>query len=139
MKTRKKIFVCSRLRGDYAQNLEIAKSLCRIVVMMGNIPIAPHVYFPQFLSDSCESERKLGIDLGISLLMDCDEVWVFGFNGISEGMQIEIEHALKAGKIVKFFNGDDLTHFAKPKSLELATFEYNEAVLEQNQRERLGD
>ena len=106
-KTPKKIFVCSRLRGDYEKNLEVAKSLCRIVAMMGDIPIAPHVYFTQFLKEGVESERKLGIDLGLELLRGCDEIWVFDFNGVSEGMEQEVNFALTNKIPIKYFGGID--------------------------------
>lgn len=112
----KKIFVCSRLRGktpeEYQQNVEVVKSLCRIVAMLGNIPIAPHAYFPNFLSDHNESERKLGIDMGLELLQTCDEIWVFDFNGVSEGMQLEIDYATKRQIPLRYFGGLD---FLSPK------------------------
>lgn len=107
----KKIFVCSRLRGktpeEYKKNIEIAESLCRIVSMLGHLPIAPHVYFPNFLSDDNESERKLGIDMGIELLRECDEIWVFDFNDISAGMETEIDYALKCDIKIRYFCGLD--------------------------------
>ena len=106
-KTPKKIFVCSRLRGDYEKNLEVAKSLCRIVAMMGNIPIAPHVYFTQFLKEDVENERKLGIELGMQLLSGCDEIWVFDFNGVSEGMEQEVNFALTHKIPIKYCGNID--------------------------------
>ena len=32
------------------------------------IPIAPHIYFPQFLSDEIAEEREFGLKAGLSLL-----------------------------------------------------------------------
>ena len=89
------IFVCSKLRGDFDKNRKIAEHLCRIVSLLGHIPIAPHVYFTRFLDDFDDNERLLGIESGVRLLERCDEVWVFDFEGISEGMQMEIEHAME--------------------------------------------
>lgn len=107
----KKIFVCSRLRGktpeEYQKNVEVVKSLCRIVAMLGNMPIAPHAYFPNFLNDNNEAERKLGIEMGLDLLLDCDEIWVFDFNGVSEGMETEINYASKRGMAMRYFGGVD--------------------------------
>jgi len=91
---KKKIFVCSPLRGDFEANRSIAESLCRIVSLKGYIPIAPHVYFTRFLNDDIEAERRNGIESGIDLLSICEEMWVFAFDkDISEGMQEEIDFA----------------------------------------------
>ena len=57
----------------------------------GFIPVAPHIYFTQFLDDSVENERKAGIEAGIQLMLECDEMWVFGEP--TEGMSKEIECA----------------------------------------------
>lgn len=92
----KKIFVSSPLRGDVEKNISNAKKYCKKVLKdTGNIPIAPHVYFTQFLDVKNEFENQLGIDLGFELLSDCDEMWVFQDNGISAGMKEEIKLAEK--------------------------------------------
>ncbi len=57
------------------------------------IPIAPHVYFTQFLDDTKQEERAAGMDMGLSLLAMCDELWVYGIENPSEGMRSEIEYA----------------------------------------------
>lgn len=101
MSEKKLIFVCSKLRGNFNRNRKIAEYLCRIVTLLGQIPIAPHVYFTRFLDDSDEDERALGIESGMELLRHCDEVWVFDFDGISEGMKMEIEYAQKHNKPIR--------------------------------------
>lgn len=55
--------------------------------------IAPHVYFTQFLDDTKPEERAAGMDMGLSLLAMCDELWVYGIENPSEGMRNEIEYA----------------------------------------------
>lgn len=91
------VFICSPLRGDYIENQKRAKGYCREAIMAGYIPIAPHVYFTQFLDDTVESERILGIDCGIALLDKCSEIWIYTERGISDGMKTEIEHAKQKG------------------------------------------
>ena len=98
-KPRKKVFVCSPFRplSNYPQtreaekedNLRRARQGCRMVSDLGCIPIAPHLYFPQFLDDGTEEERAIGIEMGLALLEKCDELWLFG-NRITEGMKREI-------------------------------------------------
>jgi hypothetical protein len=86
----KKIFVCSPLRGDIEGNIKKAREYCRQIALEGNLPIAPHVYFTQFLNEHSEQERTIGINLGIELLKSCDELRVFG-ETITSGMKQEID------------------------------------------------
>lgn len=67
------------------------------------IPIAPHIYFTQFLDDDDPQERRLGLDMGLELLKLCSELWVFG-NRLSEGMKGEIENAKRLGIPIQYFN-----------------------------------
>lgn len=98
------IYVCSPFKGDIERNVDNVKGYCRRVAKTGRIPFAPHLYFPQFLDDADPQERKQGIDYALQMMRFCFEVWVFG-NVISEGMQIEIKHANKNEKAVKYFEG----------------------------------
>ncbi len=95
------VYVCSPFRGDVERNVEQARNYCRQISELGKIPIAPHLYFPQFLNDADPIERTRGISFGIALMCFCDEVWVFG-DVISEGMGLEIEYANSQGKVVKY-------------------------------------
>lgn len=97
------IYVCSPLRGDMKMNLESAARYCRFVTDCKGLPIAPHLYFTQFLDDGKGDERELGLELGLNVLAQCSAVWVFG-KKISKGMEAEIELA-KQNKIpVLFFD-----------------------------------
>lgn len=102
------IYVCSPFKGDIEHNIEQARQYCRRVIKTGKIPFAPHLYFPQFLDDTDPQERKQGIKYAIHMMRFCTEVWVFG-DVVSDGMRLEIEHANKTGKAVKYFGtGHDL-------------------------------
>lgn len=84
----KKVFICSPYRGDVVLNTANAIKYARAAILSGYLPIVPHVYFTQFLDDSIEAERELGIEAGIQLLNECDEMWIYGEP--SEGMKKEI-------------------------------------------------
>jgi len=101
--SKKLIFVSSRLRGDMENNMKLAECLCRIVALRGFIPIAPHIIFTRFLDDRNVNERELGLTCGLELLKLCEEIWVFSFDGISQGMQLEIDSAKEMGKTIKYF------------------------------------
>lgn len=106
---KKFIYICSPFRGDYEQNTENAKSFCEVLMknLPDVVPIAPHLYFPQFLDDTDPKERKLGLEAGIALLDKCDEIWVYGIGTESEGMKAEIAHAKKRG--IPIIDGFEVT------------------------------
>lgn len=98
--SRRLVYICSPLRGDYEANAENARTYCRVVMRYGPadvIPLAPHIYFPQFLDDTDDEERRIGMAAGIALLDRCEELWAFGLDNPSEGMSAEIEHAKERG------------------------------------------
>lgn len=109
----KKVFICSPFRGDVIQmsrNITRAREMCNLAAQMDCIPIAPHLIFPQFLDEYDEEQRDLGIDMGLELLKECDEVWVHqDAKGPTEGMRMEIELAEKLEKPLRFIR----THYIK--------------------------
>lgn len=106
----KKIFVCSPYRptakdkkckkSQLEANVQRAKDACRLLSELGFLPLAPHLYFTQFLRDEDAQEREAGISMGMCWLEEADEVWVFG-EAISEGMAAEIEKAHELKKPVR--------------------------------------
>lgn len=96
----KKIFICSPYHGDVESNTKLASSYIRMAYEEGYLPIAPHLLFPQFLNEDSLKEREDGIRIGLELLLDCDEVWVFG--KATEGMDQEIRFAVEHGKHIWF-------------------------------------
>lgn len=85
-------YICSPYRDNPRVNVMRARQYCKFAVSKGRIPIAPHLYFPQFMSEAAEREKAMSMNL--ELLKLCDEVWVFG-DKITEGMAMEIERARK--------------------------------------------
>lgn len=61
-------YICSPCRGDYEKNIIKAQEYCRKAMNDGLLPIAPHVYFTQFVDDTNPEERKLGLRCGLQLL-----------------------------------------------------------------------
>ncbi len=96
----KYVYICSPLRGNYEENTKNAIDYCRNAILRGDLfgpailPIAPHIYFTQFLDDTVPREREKGLSLGLSLLSKCDELWIYG-KTISEGMKGEISAAAR--------------------------------------------
>lgn len=97
------VYICSPFSGDFEKNVINARRYSRFAVMHGNLPIAPHLLFPQFLNDADKDERELGLYMGSVLLSFCKEVWVFG-KRISAGMRREINKARRKGIPIRYFN-----------------------------------
>jgi hypothetical protein len=95
------VYVCSPYRAydgrSVKDNVKVARLYCRYIAKAGFVPVAPHLFFPQFLEDGLTSERKEGLDLALLMLKSCQKVYVFKGPGdyTSQGMQTEIEIAHK--------------------------------------------
>lgn len=98
------IFVCSPYRPtstdlkvaaeELNQNKKRVNQACRLLTIMGYMPLAPHAYFTGFLDE--EKEREKGLQLGMEWLSWADELWTFGSH-ISAGMSAEIARATELG------------------------------------------
>lgn len=112
MKTPNLIYICSpyRPRADnendraeeLTQNIKVARDACTLAAYRGHIPVAPHLYFPQFLNDDSQMERQCGMNMGLQLLSLCSELWIITPR-ISEGMAAEIKAARQLGIPVLIF------------------------------------
>lgn len=105
----KLIYICSPFRGDTVANTEAAQRYCRDAYEKNCIPVAPHLYLPQFLNDDEPKERDLALRIGLRLIDYCSEVWVHG-DIISDGMRGEIDYAATTGKKVVYLPGADAQH-----------------------------
>ena len=94
------VYICSPYAGDIERNTCRARAFSRFAVEKKYIPIAPHLLCPQYLDE--ETERWLGLKMGIVFLGKCEEVWVFG-DVISEGMAAEINKAKRMRKKIRYF------------------------------------
>jgi len=98
-----KVYIISRYQAFTERgrefNRRVARYFCRKVILEGKQPIAPHLYYPQFLNDKEEWERWIGTRMGIKELMEADEFLLILIDGkISDGMSAEIQQAVKEGK-----------------------------------------
>jgi hypothetical protein len=116
---RKRIAIESPYAGNIEQNVAFAKNVCRYVTHDGKSPYAMHLMFPQFLNESKQEERELGIECGLSWVDAAEEVWfcLSDHPSISGGMRIALDHLLelKAPPTLRYFRfnqeGKPLTEF----------------------------
>lgn len=97
------VYICSPYSGDVKANTEKVKHYCRYAVADGYIPLAPHLFFPQFMNDDTREERDLALFMDIALLTKCAELWVFG-STISRGMAQEIAKAESREIPIRYFD-----------------------------------
>ena len=103
MENRKKyVYICSPLSGDIRSNMAKARRYCEFAFRQGVIPMAPHIYFPQFMNDDVPSEREVCVEEGTKWLEVSDELWVFG-ERISPGMSAELGIAESRGMPIRYF------------------------------------
>ena len=74
------VYICSPYSGDIETNVQNARKYCRFAVDSGCVPIAPHLLFPQFMTDNNPTERELAI------FMDCS------FNKMCRALGVRRKH-----------------------------------------------
>lgn len=99
----KKVYICSPYAstGDIETNTRNARSYARLAISQLCVPIAPHLYFPQFMEESNDLERRIGLNIGLELIKECDELWQFG--EATGAMQYEIALAASLDKPIVAF------------------------------------
>lgn len=99
------VYVCSPYSGDTDASMMNARRYCRFAVGRGYIPLAPHLYFPQFMRLDDDADRDLAGFMSIVLLTKCAELWVFG-EVITRDMSAGIARATRRGLPVHYFTED---------------------------------
>lgn len=102
MKERKKVYIISRYRASSPRevdfNKRVARHAARCLIREGKQPVAPHLFYTQFLDDDFELEREAGLKMGIADLRGCDEFLLVVIDGVvSEGMRQEIVEISRLG------------------------------------------
>ena len=113
----KTVFICSRYASDNAStqmyHLQRAQWACQLAIIRGYAPYAPHLYLPNFLDDKNPGERAQGLEIGMTFLEKCDEMWIYELDGIySDGMRQEIAKAKELQKpIYMLVDGFELERY----------------------------
>ena len=90
-----KVYICSPYMGDIENNVRKAIYYSRLVAFLGLMPVTPQIYSTRFLDDNIPKERQLGLAMGLDLLSECQELWAFGLNNPSVGIQGEINYCVE--------------------------------------------
>ena len=117
------VYVCSRYRADtkakFEKQIMATKTMSREIAIQGHDIIAPHLYYPDFLNDNNQEDRKIGMESAIRLLKVCDALYVYIGLGVSEGMEAEIETAERLEIPIRYFrNNNELKDILKKQTQE---------------------
>ena len=102
---KKMVYICSPFAGDVDGNILSARRYGRFAVSEKAIPIIPHLMYPQFLEEDDPDETKLGMQMGLELLSQCQELWAFG-NQLSTGIAVEVKQAKQWKIPIRYFTTD---------------------------------
>lgn len=99
------VYICSPYSGDVEANVVLARRFCAFAVSAGQIPLAPHLHYPQFMDDADPDARELAVFFNRILLSKCEELWA-NIGRVSAGMRAEIDWAHQMDIPVRFFDAD---------------------------------
>ena len=97
-----RVYIMSRYRAatekEQEFNREVARYFAKQITYEGKVPVAPHLFYTQFLNDAIRGERENGLKFGIFDLRASQEFLLVVIDGIiSEGMKAEIAEASRLG------------------------------------------
>lgn len=99
------IHICSPYSGDEEANVELAQRFCSFAVAARQIPLAPHLHYPQFMDDTDPDARELAMFFNRILLSKCEQLWAY-IGQVSPGMRAEIDWAHQMDIPIRFFDAN---------------------------------
>lgn len=96
------VYICAPHSDVDERSLENTKLYCRFAVDRGYLPIAPQLYFSQFMDCGDDRDQNTVISMNSMLMKKCAEVWVFG-DRLSKQMESEIKKAEEINRPVRHF------------------------------------
>jgi hypothetical protein len=88
-------------RAETEDNIWYAKEAMLDSLRRGESPIASHLLWPGILDDAVPAERLAGIEAGLAWGMAAEATVVYIDRGISPGMQVGIDRAIREGRPVE--------------------------------------
>lgn len=96
------VYICAPHSDSDQRSIEITQRYCRFAVDRGYLPIAPQLYFSQFIDCKNLRDKNTVISMSNILMKKCAEVWVFG-ERLSKQMEAEIKRAEETQRPVRYF------------------------------------
>jgi len=83
------VYICSPYSGDVEANIVLARRVSAFAVSARQIPLAPHLHYPQFMEKTAPDARELAMFFNRILLSKCEQLWAY-IGRVSAGMRAEI-------------------------------------------------
>lgn len=97
----KRVYICAPYDGENTRSREKIWGYCLFARERTYAPIAPFLYYPQFMPEIYEKEMQLMRSLALRDLLTCEEIWVFG-NEVTPEMENEISCASSHGLNIRW-------------------------------------
>ena len=99
----KLVYLESPYAGNVEKNIKYARLCMKDSLDRGEYPFASHLLYTQenILNDNDPVERTLGIEAGFSFAKLCSKTVIYVDLGISNGMMLGIEDAIKNKRIIE--------------------------------------
>ena len=69
------VYICSPYSGDVEANVVPARQFAAFAVSARQIPLAPHLHYPQFMDETAPDARELAMFFNRILLSKCEQLW----------------------------------------------------------------
>ena len=92
----------SPYKGDVDRNVAYARRCMLNCLGRGEAPMAGHLLYTQVWDDADPAQRAAGIKAHLAWIRRADAVVVYEDYGISEGMQLAIDHAKSIGVPIEY-------------------------------------
>jgi hypothetical protein len=100
--TMRRVIIESPYAGDIDANVAYARRCVRDSLSRGEAPSASHLIYTQVFDDNIQSERTMGIRAGLAWGGAADATIVYTDRGISRGMEIGIDAAKRANRVIEY-------------------------------------
>ena len=98
-----KIYICAPVAGNKAVNEQAVRWLCRKALSQGFAPFAPTLFYQHLLEHESGPLRAMGMACSLAFLPHCQEIWVYGTQGMRPRMRKEMDVAKQLGIKLRLF------------------------------------
>ena len=102
-----RVYICAPFEGRNTRSQEKIWWYCHFAKDHNCIPVAPYLYFPEFMNEMIEKERKQMEHFALCNMQQAQEVWVFG-DVMTPAMKRELELANDLGINIRFLPDWDI-------------------------------
>ncbi len=99
---RPRIYIVSPFAGDEKANLSYLALCMQDSLARGEAPFASHGFYPQYLDDTDEVERAVGMACGMTWMEVAFKCAVYEDRGLSSGMVKDIKRAASMDVFVEY-------------------------------------